>query len=90
MWEGDINNLDDVGSEEKEMQELLLSLTNEQMLALVEVDSRKLGSMSPEELSEALGKVPGLEEDTVKRILQLDDSLSGQGSGSDATDDKDS
>jgi len=31
--------------------------------------------MSPEELSEALSKVPGLEPDQVKKILELDDML---------------
>jgi len=61
--------------EEKQMQDLLLSLSDEQMLALVEVDNQDLQSMSPEELSEALSKVPGLEPDQVKKILELDDML---------------
>lgn len=63
--------------EERELQELLLSLTDEQMMALVEVDSQNLESMPPNELSEALGKVPGLSEEQVKRVLELDGSSGG-------------
>lgn len=67
--------------DQKVMQDLLLSLSDEQMLALVEVDAQDLQAMSPNELSEALGKVPGLQEDQVKKILELDVTLEGGGSG---------
>lgn len=63
--------------EEQSLQNILLSLSNEQMRAIVEVDSQDLNAMSPDELSEALSQVPGLEEEQVKRILELDDSLDG-------------
>lgn len=72
--------------EQKSLQDLLISLSDEQMLALVEVDSQDLHAMSPDELSEALGKVPGLEEDQVKRILELDDTLDGSSSASKPSD----
>lgn len=72
--------------EEKSLRDLLVSLSDEQMLALVDVDTQDLQAMSPAELSEALGKVPGLEEDQVKRILELDDTLVGSGSTSEPTD----
>ena len=72
--------------EQKSMQDLLISLSDEQMLALVEVDSQDLHAMSPDELSEALGKVPGLEEDQVKRILELDDTLDGSSSANKPSD----
>lgn len=64
-----------------------MSLSNEQMLALVEVDSQNLQVLSPNELSEALSKVPGLDEDQVKRILELDDSLGRSKNTSEQTKD---
>jgi hypothetical protein len=64
--------------EEKRFQDMLMSLTNEQMLALVEVESQDLETMTPEELSMALSKVPGLDAEQVKRILELGDNL-GEG-----------
>lgn len=67
--------------EEKDVQDLLLSLTNEQMLALVEVDSQNLEEMPQDKLSEALNRVPGLSEEQVKKILELDSSI-GKGSPS--------
>lgn len=68
-------------TDDKDIQELLLSLTDEQMMALVDVDSQNLEAMPPNEVSEALGKVPGLSEDQVKRILELDSSLAGDAIG---------
>lgn len=62
-------------AEEKRFQDSLMSLTNEQVLALVELDSQNLQEMSPDELSESLSKVPGLNEELVKTILELEDSL---------------
>jgi len=64
-------------AEESTLNDLLLSLTDKQMIALVEVDSQDLHAMSSNELSEALSKVSGLEEGQVKRILGLDTVRSG-------------